>query len=269
MWLISSASTRAALALASAGALLFPSIALAQQPVAPTAGEPPALEARAQEQAQITAQSQQVYAQTHQDELRREAARQVAEERRAAWDQRGRDNVPPAVITHPPALALSLPGRFGFQFGDGNELPLGITAELDLRMRKWWGLGASVGILGFRSLGEFSPPNSRLATVVTEGSGFVVLTKTQDRFYDASYGVFRLGHQILIPIAQPGLPSAYLGFFAGIGGKLAVGPINGGKGYVALDFEARVGFRFGLGSGADSPITGGFFDLLFGPVVGF
>ena len=61
----------------------------------------------------------------------------------------------------------------------------------------------------------------------------------------------------------------YLGLFVGVGGKIAVAPIDGGKGYIALDFEARFGYRFALGKGLDSPVEGGFADLLAGPVVGF
>jgi hypothetical protein len=250
--------------------LLLPSVALAQQPAAPATGEPPPIEARAQEQATITRQAQQAYAQTHQDELRREAARQVENERRAAWDQRGRDSVAPAIITRPPSLILSFPGRFGALFQSGDELQLGISTELDVRVRKWWGLSAGLGIDSFRNTGDVYVPASRLGAVATEASGFLAIPASNStRYIAATTVVFRVGHQLLFPIGQPTLPTVYLGLFAGFGGKIAVAPIDGGKGYIALDFEARVGYRFGLGSGEDSAIKGSYVDLLAGPAVGF
>jgi hypothetical protein len=267
--MLTSFSTRAAIALASAFFLLLPRAARAQQAATPATGEPPPIEARGQEQAAITNQAQQAYAQTHQDELRREAARQVEAERRAAWDQRGRDNIPPAIITHPPALTLTLPGRFGALFQSGEELQIGVSAELDLRVRKWWGLAAGVGISSFRNTGDVYVPNSRFGAVITEASGYLALPGNSRRYIEATHGVLRIGHQLLFPIGQPSLSTVYLGLFVGFGGQIAVAPIDGGKGYLSMTFEARIGYRFGLGSGQDSAIDGGFVDVLAGPTVGF
>lgn len=266
--MILSSSTRAASVLASLVALLLPSIARAQQPAVPATGEPPPPEARAQEQAAITNQAQQAYAATHQDELRQKAALQVAQERRFAWEQRGIENIPPAVITRPPALSLSLPGRFESGLGTG-EIQLGVTADLNLRVRRWWGLGANVGILSLRSAERYTRPNSHLPAVITEASGYVVLASSKGRYAQASHGLVRIGHQLLFPIEQPALPRVYLGLFVGVGGVIAIGPIAGGKGWVGIDLEMRVGHRFGLGSGADSPVEGDFVDFVTGPRVGF
>lgn len=262
-------STRAAIALAPALILLLAAPARAQQAATPAVGEPPPIEARAQEQAAITNQAQQAYAQTHQDELRREAARQVAEERRAAWDQRGRENIPPAVIAHLPALTLSLPGRFGALFSQGTELQVGGSAELELRVRKYWGLAAGGGLMSFRDTGDVYVPNSRFGAVITEASGFLAIPGNSRRYTEATHGMLRIGHQLLFPIGQPTLPTAYLGLFAGFGGQIAVAPIDGGKGYVSITLEARIGYRFKLGSGQDSAIDGAFVDVLAGPTVGF
>ena len=262
--------------LAFALVLSLPSIARAQQPapVVPASGEPPPPEARAQEQAAIASQAQQAYAATHQDELRREAARQVEEERRAAWEQRGRDNIPPPVIVRPPAFSLTLSGRFGVGLGGNAALQPGLSTELDLRVSRWWGLGASAGLLSSRRDSARSDagvyvPSSRLGAVITEASGYLAIPGKSHRYVDAMHGVLRVGHQLFFPIAQPTLPSVYLGLFAGFGGVFPVGPIAGGKGWVALSFETRIGYRFGLGSGADSPVEGSFLDVMAGPLVGF
>jgi hypothetical protein len=167
-------------------------------------------------------------------------------------------------------LILSFPGRFGALFQSGDELQLGISTELDVRVRKWWGLSAGLGIDSFRNTGDLYVPNSRLGAVVTEASGFLALPVSNSKQYiAATHLVLRVGHQLLFPIGQPTLPTAYLGLFAGFGAKIAVAPIDGGKGYIALDFEARVGYRFGLGSGEDSALKGSYIDLLAGPAVGF
>lgn len=264
-----SSSSRTFTGLAFALALLLPSIARAQQPAAPATGEPPPPETRVQEQAVIANQAQQAYVAAHQAELRREAARQVEQERRAAWEQRGRDNIPPPVIVRPPAFSLSLPGRFGVGLGDGADLQLGLSAELDLRVSRWWGLGANAGLLSARSTAATYVPNSRLGAVITEASGYLAIPGKSHRYVDATRGVLRVGHQLFFPIEQPALPTVYLGLFAGFGGVFPLGPIAGGKGWVGLSFESRIGYRFGLGSGADSPVEGSFLDIMAGPLVGF
>ncbi len=115
-----SSSARASGALAFVIALSLPSLAQAQQPAVPPVGEPPPLEARAQEEAAITGQAQQVYAATHQAELQQEAVRQVNEERRRRWEERGHPDLPPVVV-HTPAFSLGLTGRFGFGFREGSR----------------------------------------------------------------------------------------------------------------------------------------------------
>jgi hypothetical protein len=263
-----SSSTRASSALAAVIALLLPALARAQQPAVPAVGEPPPPEARGQEEAAITQQSQQVYAATHQADLQREAARQVEAERRFAWEQRGRQNVPPPVVVRPPALSLGLTGRFGVGFKEGTEIPLGLVADLDLRM-KWWGLGLNVGALSLRSGDNIRLDAAQTGAIITEASGYMVLVEKMSRPISASHGVLRFGHQLIIPVGQPSLPSAFLGFFAGIGGVVPIGPIVGGRGWAGFSYEFRLGYRFGLGAGIDSPIEGGFLDMLAGPVVGF
>jgi hypothetical protein len=263
-----SSSTRTSSALAFVIALSLPSLALAQQPAVPPVGEPPLPEAREQERAAITSQAQQVYIPTHQNELRQEAVRQVEEERRRRWEERGRTDIPPSVIVRPPAFSLGLTGRFGVGFKEGTEVPLGVSTELDLRM-KWWGLGLDVGILSLRDSGKIRIPDAPTGAIISEGSGYMVLVDKMNRRVSASHGVLRFGHQLIIPIGQSTLPAAYLGFFAGIGGVIPVGPINGGKGWVGFSYEFRLGYRFGLGAGVESPIEGGFLDILTGPVVGF
>ena len=263
-----SSSTRAPSALAFVIALLLPSLARAQQPAVPPVGEPPPLEAREQERAAITSQAQQVYIPTHQNELRQEAVRQVEAERRQAWEERGRADVPPPVIVRPPALSLGLTGRFGVGFKEGIEVPLGVSTELDLRM-KWWGLGLDAGILSLRDSGRIRIADAPTSAIITEGSGYFVLVEKMNRQVSASHGVLRFGHQLIIPIGQSTLPTAYLGFFAGIGGVVPIGPINGGRGWVGFSYEFRFGYRFGLGAGVESPIEGAFLDILTGPVVGF
>jgi hypothetical protein len=250
---------------------LAPSIALAQQPapVVPATGEPPPPETRVQEQGVIASQAQQAYVAAHQEELRREAARQVEQERRAAWEQRGRDNIPPPVIVRPPAFSLSLPGRFGAGLRDESGLQLGLSAELDLRVRRWWGLGASAGLLSARSTADVYTPSSRMGAVITEASGYLAIPGRSKRYVDATHGVLRVGHQLLFPVEQPALPKVYLGLFAGLGGVFPVGPIAGGKGWVGINLEMRIGYRFGLGSGDPSPIEGSFLDVMAGPLVGF
>lgn len=263
-----SPSMRASSALAFVVALLLPTLARAQQPAVPPVGEPPPPEARAQEEAAITRQAQQVYIPTHQAEFRQEAVRQVEEERLRAWQERGRADTPPPVIVRPPAFSLGLAGRLGVGFKEGTEVPLGVSTELDLRM-KWWGLGLDVGILSLRDSGKLNLPDAPTGAIITEGSGYIVLVEKMNRRVSASHGVLRFGHQLIIPFGPSSLPSAYLGFFAGIGGVVPVGPINGGKGWVGFSYEFRLGYRFGLGAGVESPVEGGFLDLLAGPVVGF
>jgi hypothetical protein len=264
-------SSRTFTGLAFALVLLLPSLARAQQPAVPPVGEPPPPEARAQEESVITSQAQQVYAASHQNELRQEAARQVEASRRWAWEERGRADTPPPVIVHPPALSLGLTGRFGLGLGleKGTEVALGVATELDLRM-KWWGLGLDAGILSLRTAESIRIPAAQTGAIITEASGyFVFLHKKMGRRISASHGVARFGHQLLMPMGQPTLPTAYLSFFAGLGGVIPVGPIVGGKGWVGFSYEFRLGYRFGLGVGIETPIEGGYIDLLTGPVVGF
>jgi hypothetical protein len=268
-FMILPSSSRTFTGLAFALVLLLPSLARAQQPVVPATGEPPPPETRVQEQAVIANQAQQAYVATHQEELRREAARQVEEERRAAWAQRGRDNIPPPVIVRPPAFSLTLSGRFGVGLGDGADMHPGLSTELDLRVSRWWGLGVNAGLLSSRIEADVYVPNSRLGAVITEASGYLAIPGKSRRYVDATHGVLRVGHQLLFPIGQPALPTVYLGLFAGLGGVFPVGPIAGGKGWVGLSFETRIGYRFGLGSGADSPVEGSFLDVMAGPLVGF
>lgn len=265
-----SSSSRTFTALALALALGSPATARAQQPapVVPASGEPPPVQTRVQEQGVIANQAKEAYVATHQEELRREAARQVEQERREAWEQRGRDNIPPAVIVRPPAFSLSLPGRVDVGLTQA-EVQLGVSTELDLRVSRWWGLGANAGLMSLRNTEDFHLPSSRLGAVITEGSGYVVLVKYNKRYIDASRFLLRVGHQLLFPIGQPTMPNVYLGLFAGLGGVIAVGPIAGGKGWVGIDLEMRIGYRFGLGSRDDAPVAGSFASFMAGPLVGF
>ncbi len=119
------------------------------------------------------------------------------------------------------------------------------------------GLGLDAGLLSMRSTGELRVPEAQTGAIITEGSGYFVLGRTRpDRHVSASHGVLRFGHQLLIPLGQPTLPTAYLGFFVGAGGVVPVGPINGGRGWVGFSYEFRLGYRFGLGAGIESPIEG-------------
>lgn len=265
-----SSSTRASLAVALV--LLCPALARAQQPApaAVPAGEPPTPQQQAQEQAVITNQAQQAYIAAHQADFRRSAALQVEADRREAWEQRGRDNIPPQVIVRPPALSLGVQGRLGV--GGDNELQIGLTPSLDLRMNRWWGLSLSGGVVSLRSNEGTYVANSRLAAGVTEASVYVTFLgqpEGTNRFISPTHGTIRVGHQLFFPIGQPSLPAAYLGLFAGVGAVFTLGPIDGGKGWIGLGYDVQLGYRFGLGSKAGAPLTGVFGDVTLGPVVGF
>lgn len=93
-----------------------PSAARAQQPPIPPFGEPPA--PSPQEQAAIEEQVKQAYLQQHKDELWKQAVSEVEQERKAAWEKRGRDQIPPSVLARTPGLEMAIGGSFAIgQFG--------------------------------------------------------------------------------------------------------------------------------------------------------
>jgi hypothetical protein len=249
--------------------LALPSVARAQQPPPPIppVGEPPPPETRLQERAAIEAQERQAYEQANQDQLYRQAVSEVEAERRRAWDQRGRDAVPPPARGKLPVIEPNILARIG-SAGD-NVLVMGPSAALKLRMRRYWGLEAAGGILWARDYSSPPPPSSRFVAAFSEVSALGWLSKASGKYAEADHAFLRAGFQLAFPISTPNVPSVYLAPFASIGGVFALGPLYRGKGYAAILFETRFGHRFGLGSSATSPMEGFMVDILTGPAVGF
>lgn len=256
---------RAPTTLALVLAVFAPSLARAQQPPIPPVGEPPPPETRMQEQAAIQNQVSQEYEQAHKQEHLEQATREVEQERRSAWEQRGRDLIPPPVSARLPGGEANIAARMGTATG---MLGFGISAALKLRMKRWWGLEAAGGFLSFRDVWRDAPPNAHFPALFAEVSGFAWSPSGSMFRKAADHVVFRTGTQVLFPLGRPDMVPVYLAPFAGIGGTIAFGPLYKGKGYAAILFESRLGYRFGLGSPA-SPLQGWMVDLITGPVVGF
>jgi hypothetical protein len=251
----------AALALAYA-----PTAARAQQPPIPPVGEPPG--PSPQEQAAIEEQVKQAYLQQHKDELWKQAVSEVEQERKSAWEQRGRDQIPPAVLARTPGLEMNISGRASSVFN--NYLGLGMGSALKLRMKKSWGLDAAGGIFSFRDFSSTAAPTSSFAAPFAEVSAFAWWTSRAPKGYtDADHGLLRAGMQLTFPWNSPNLPAVYLAPFAALGGSFAIGQFGKSKSYAAIVFESRLSYRIGLGSSASSPIEGWALDTTAGPAVGF
>jgi len=260
---LSSPFTRAAGTLALVLAFVSPSRASAQQPPIPPTGEPPPPEARAQEEAAITYQTQQAYLQAHQEEFRRQAEAEVESARSAAWQERGRALTPPDYGTRVPRPSLSLMSSFGRA---GSGWLLGAAGLLDVRINRWWGLSTSGSYI---TMGTDQPGtrNPILHAVTSEVSGFA--TPSGPALYiDAERVVLRIGHQLAFPIGAPNVKRVYLGPFLGAGGSFAAGQLTR-KTYWALVYETKLGYRWGLGPGDDSMLQGWIIDLNVGVGLGF
>jgi len=251
----------AALALACA-----PSAAHAQQPPPiPPFGEPPA--PSPQEQAAIEEQVKQAYLQEHKDELWKQAVSEVEQERKAAWEKRGRDQIPPAVLARTPGLEMAIAGRLSALFSD--YVGLGVGGAWKLRMKKWWGLEAGGGVFSFRDFSSAVTPKPSFAAPFGEISAFAWATGKSPKGYTAAdHGLLRAGVQLVFPWKTPNIPSVYLAPFAAIGGSFAIGQFGKTKSYAAIVFESRLTYRIGLASGS-SPIEGWALDTTAGPAVGF
>jgi hypothetical protein len=258
---------RASTLLAFLIAASAPSVARAQQQPIPPVGEPPSAQDRTQEKAAIENEARQAYAQAHKDEFWSQAQSEVEQERYNAWAQRGRDNIPPPVTVRPPTLEANLTGRWGL--GGPDELGLGISGALKLRMKRWWGLEAAGGLLAFRNFASASPPDARFTAAFAELSGIAWFSTYPKRFTSAGHGFFRVGTHLVFPLKSPNLPPVYLAPFGGVGGVFALGTLAKGKVFTAILFEYRVGYRFELSSAPSSPIKGLMVDIVTGPVVGF
>jgi hypothetical protein len=253
--------TRAAGAFALVLTLLGPSRARAQQaapqPPIPPTGEPPPPHMRAQEEAAITYQTQQNYRQAHQEEWRRQAAAEVERERNAAWQQRGRDLIPPPYTTRMPRPNLNVVGVLGHS---GGGWLMGLSGILNVRINRWWGMSTAGSYL---TMGN---PTLRAAT--SEVTVFGTPGRSKSLYIDAEHVVFRLGHQLAFPIDAPDIKRVYLAPLVGLGGSFAVGQLTR-KTYVAFVYETRFAYRFGLGPGRDSMLGGWLLDFNLGFGLGF
>jgi hypothetical protein len=255
-----------ALALA-ASASSAASVARAQQPPIPPVGEPPPPELRAQEQAAIENEVTQTYYQTHKDELQKQAAAEVEAERRQAWEQRGRDQIPPGVVARLPGLEANLNAHMSTST-EKTETGLGVSTALKFRLKKWWGFEAGGGFFAMR--GESGPavPGTRFAAPFGELSGIAWAGDgARQGRREPDHIFLRAGMQLLFPLGAPNIPPTYLTPFVGVGSVFAFGQL--GKGYVAIHVEARAGYRIGIGSRTISPLEGGAIDVMAGPTVGF
>ncbi|UQA58366.1 hypothetical protein [Polyangium aurulentum] len=262
---LSSPFTRAAGTLALVLAFVSPSRASAQQPPIPPTGEPPPPEARAQEEAAITYQTQQAYLQAHQEEFRRQAEAEVESARNAAWQERGRKLTPPAYGTRVPRPTLSVLGTLG-AVGEENGWLIGVSGLVDVRIHRWWGLSTSGS---YMTVGTSQPgvPGPVLRAVTSEVSGFATLAKS-GLFIDADRMMLRVGHQLAFPVGAPNVKRVYLGPYLGVGGSFAVGQL-GRKTYWAFVYESKIGYRWGLGPGDDSLLQGVIVDFNVGVGLGF
>ena len=137
-------------------------------------------------------------------------------------------------------------------------------------MKRWWGLEAAGGLFSFRRFMDDPPPDpdGRLVAAFAEVSALAWGTGNSKRYIHADHGYLRVGVQTLFPLRNANIPPVHLAPFAGLGAVLAIGPLAKGRGYAAILFETRVGYRFGLGSAA-SPLEGLMTEILAGPAVGF
>jgi hypothetical protein len=247
-------------------AALAPSTGRAQQQPIPPVGEPPA--PSPQEQAAIEEQVKQGYLQEHKDEFWKQAVSEVEQERKSAWEKRGRDQIPPSIVARIPGLELTTAARISALM-DINALGYGVGAAGKLRMKKWWGIEAAGGIFSFRSHEDVPPPASGIAAPFAEVSAFGWLSGRGPKGYNvADHALLRGGFQLLFPVKNPTIPAVYLAPFAAFGASFALGQM-GKRSYAALVFESRLTYRFGLGASQSSPIEGAALDILAGPAVGF
>lgn len=258
---------RALVAATALAAASIPLSTFAQQPAVPPVGEPPPQ--TPQEQAAIEEQVRQAYLQQHKDELWKQAVSEVEQERRSAWEQRGRDRIPPAIVTKLPGVETTIAGRISALFS--NEVGFGISSSWKLRTKKWWGVEAGGGIFSFREFSDAPPQGSRFIAPFAEISALGWALGGSSKGYTiADHGFLRAGMQLVFPLSTPNVPSVYLAPFAAFGGSFALGQFGKSKrSYAALVFESRFSYRFGLGSSSLSPIEGWAIDMIAGPAVGF
>ncbi|XXY47586.1 hypothetical protein WME91_47045 [Sorangium sp. So ce269] len=254
-------------ALALVSALLAPRALLAQLPCFPGTCPPPApaapprpppltpeieLGRRAQLEAEARARLE--------PEVRAAAARQVEEERRRAWIQRGVEREPNPVRLRLPLLEVFATGRwFGAVAGvEYSQQAVGLGARLRPDEPLAFEIAAAYATIDIEE-GE------RVAAVTLEPS--VVLIWGRRERVDA---YLRSGLDVTLPFddgARP--PAVMLGGHVGLGGQFRVARIGRG-GFVGWFAEARGLVRGGIGGevpGLKRPHAG--FEFIFGPSAGF
>lgn len=240
--------------------LLHPALARAQNAVPPV-GEPPPLEQRGPEKAAIEAQVRDEYIREHATELQKRAEDEVEMERRAAWEQRGRDLIPRAVDDRLPAVEVFLSPRLA---ASGGGVGFGGSGGLALRFKSGLGLQAEGGVLSFRDPNGTAVP---LLAAIAEPSIMYWVYGARKRDFGPDHVAFHLGTQMLFPLGESTPPSVYVTPMIGIDGVVAFRPLWKTKGFVGLHIDSRFGYRIAVG--ASSPLEGWAFDSILGLVVGF
>ncbi|MGK3981394.1 hypothetical protein WME99_00045 [Sorangium sp. So ce136] len=254
-------------ALALVSALLAPRALLAQLPCFPGTCPPPApaapprpppltpqleLATRARLEAEARPRLE--------PEARAAAARQVEEERRRAWIERGVEREPNPVRLRLPLLEVFATGRWigGVAGAKYSQQAVGLGARLRLDEPLAFEIAASYATIDIVE-GE------RVAAVTLEPS--VVLIWGRRERVDA---YLRSGLDVTLPFddgARP--PAVMLGGHVGLGSQFRVARIGRG-GFVGWFAEARGLVRGGIGGevpGMKGPHAG--FEFLFGPSAGF
>ncbi|WP_437625597.1 hypothetical protein [Sorangium sp. So ce1151] len=254
-------------ALALVSALLAPRALLAQLPCFPGTCPPPApaapprpppltpqleLATRARLEAEARPRLE--------PEARAAAARQVEDERRRAWIQRGVEREPNPVRLRLPLLEVFATGRwFGaVAGGEYTQQAVGLGARLRPDEPLAFEIAAAYDSIDI-------PEGERTSAVTLEPS--VVLIWGRRERVDV---YLRSGFDVTLPFDEGARPPAVmLGGHVGLGAQFRVARIGRG-GFVGWFVEARGLVRGGLGgevSGLKGPHAG--WEFIFGPSAGF
>ncbi|WP_197041061.1 hypothetical protein [Chondromyces apiculatus] len=194
-------------------------------------------------------------------EERQRAARDVHEERRRAWIQRGVQPEPNPLPIRLPMFEIFTPGRIsvGFVSDDLGLWSQGVGLGARLRLKKYLGfeVAGSYGVLHL--------VDERFPGVTLEPS--VLLMSQEPSAMDV---YVRSGLEVTLPLKDaPQAPDAVLGAHLGGGFQFRAVRI-GRRGFMGWFIEARLLFRTDVGGDLRRlPTPHGAIEYLFGPSMGF